>query len=57
MTKLEELWITYSNRNLLEELEWERNTIKEGYISKEKADFLTWLFDAAYKKIKELDNE
>lgn len=44
----------YSNRSLLRELDWTRNYPPRG-MSKLDTDFIRWLADAAYQRIKELE--
>lgn len=53
--KLAELREKYKNRNLREELSWGAYANHNGYTGKTNAEFLNWLCNAAYRRIKELE--
>lgn len=53
--KLAELREKYKNRNLREELSWGAYANHNGYTAKTNAEFLNWLCNAAYRRIKELE--
>ena len=51
--RLTELREKYKDRNLLEELGWGAYANHSGYQSKSNGEFINWLCNAAYRKIKE----
>lgn len=53
--KLAELREKYKNRNLRVELSWGAYANHNGYTGKTNAEFLNWLCNAAYRRIKELE--
>lgn len=57
MKTVDELIQKYKSRNLMEELSWAANYTRKGYMSAEYEDYYSWLALAAYRKIKELEQE
>ena len=57
MKTADELMQKYKSRNLMEELSWAANYTRKGYMSSEYEDYYSWLALAAYRRIKELEQE
>lgn len=53
--RMEELREKYKDRDILVELCWGKKANLKGYLTKDDAEFLNWLCDAAYRKIQEGD--
>jgi len=54
--RLAELRDKYKNRNIMTELTWCAYYNHQGYTTKQNAEFLNWLGNVAYRRIKELED-
>lgn len=42
----------FGNRNLMEELEWQRNCFTIGYVNRQEELFNLWIFNECYERLK-----